>query len=517
MKDKYIIAKYLRLSSDDGTCEESNSIKNQRELIDNHIQSVFIGRDYDTIELIDDGFTGTNMNRNGVKKLLILAETGEIDCIIVKDFSRFARDYVEVGKYMEEKFPLWQVRFISVNDSYDSSDYRGITSGMDTALKNIVYAMYSKDLSEKVKSARKARYKKGIFQSPYAFYGYKKDPDNKAHIIIDEKAASIVRRIFEMKLSGMSASDIAIKFNDEGILTPARYKKSIDPLCRNWNTVSDFHLWSSSLVGNILRNERYTGKMISGKLERIAVGSNKYKSVPKEKQIVVLDTHEPIISQKMFDDVREATKQSRKPKTSKFSLSRLLRCGHCHHTLDRYGKKTVSYRCGYSKYIKDNKCITTAIKEADICNILSEVIFKEISAISDSGQAEISLNKSFNAVSKIKAIQKLIANLREKRVCEYTKYAKGEQSEKEFETVRDNINSEINAYNEQIEQMKYQDVTEDSNTFKNLFRKYADIKDLNTDIVRELVKEIYIYRDNRIKIVWNIDDCVNEIQAKLPN
>ena len=517
MKDKYIIAKYLRLSSDDGTDTESNSIKNQRELMDFHIQKVFSGRDYDTIELIDDGFTGTNMNRNGVKKLLILAETGEIDCIIVKDFSRLARDYVEVGKYMEEKFPLWKVRFISVNDSYDSSDYRGITSGMDTALKNIVYAMYSKDLSEKVKSARKARCKKGIFQSPYAFYGYKKDPDNKSHIIIDETAAGIVRRIFEMKLSGVTAADIAIKFNDDGILTPAQYKKSNDPLCRDWNTVSDFHLWSSSLVGNILRDERYTGKMISGKLERIAVGSQKYRCVPKEKQIVVPNTHEAIISQKMFDDVREVTKQSRSPKTSKFSLSSLLRCGHCHHTLDRYGKKTICYKCGYSKYIKDNKCVTTAIKEADICNILSEIIFKELSTVCSSGQAEITHNTNEQSAIRIKAIQNEIAVLREKRVYEYTKYAKGEQSEKDFEEIRNKINTEINAYNEQIECMKYKSVEQDSDTFKNLFRKYADVKVLNSTIVRELVKEIYIYSDNKIKIVWNVDDFANEFQAELPN
>ena len=142
LKDKYIILKYLRISSDDGTDTESGSIKNQRDLLDMHIKKTFSNSEYQVIELIDDGFTGTNMNRPGMKKLLVLAETQGINCIIVKDFSRFARDYIIVGMYMEQKFPEWGIRFISVNDNYDSIDYRGITSGIETAIKNVAYAMY---------------------------------------------------------------------------------------------------------------------------------------------------------------------------------------------------------------------------------------------------------------------------------------------------------------------------------------------------------------------------------------
>ena len=166
MQSKYVIVKYLRLSIEDGDSAESDSIKSQRSLLDTHISFKFRDRKYEVIELIDDGYTGTNIDRPSFKKLLILAETQQIQCIIVKDFSRFARDYIEVGRYMDIIFPKLQIRFISVNDNYDSDDYIGITGGLDLAVQNLAYAMYSQDLSEKIKSVRKLQHKRGEFLSP---------------------------------------------------------------------------------------------------------------------------------------------------------------------------------------------------------------------------------------------------------------------------------------------------------------------------------------------------------------
>ena len=159
MLEKFVVVKYLRLSIDDGDKIESDSIENQRNLLDYNIQKLFPNNDVEVIEIVDDGYTGTNMNRPGMRKLLILAETREINCIIVKDFSRFARDYVDLGTYVDKTFPVWNIRFISINDGYDSLNFGGITGGIDMALKNITYTMYSRDLSEKVKSSRKVIYK----------------------------------------------------------------------------------------------------------------------------------------------------------------------------------------------------------------------------------------------------------------------------------------------------------------------------------------------------------------------
>jgi DNA invertase Pin-like site-specific DNA recombinase len=509
LKDKYIILKYLRISSDDGTDTESGSIKNQRDLLDMHIKKTFSNSEYQVIELIDDGFTGTNMNRPGMKKLLVLAETQGINCIIVKDFSRFARDYITVGMYMEQKFPEWGIRFISVNDNYDSIDYRGITSGIETAIKNVAYAMYSKDLSEKIKSARRTRYKKGEFLSPFAFYGYIKDPNNKNHIIIDEEAANVVRRIFKMKTSGMSNAQIAIWLNKQSVLTPSMYKKSKDPLCRNWNNVSGFYLWSASIVGNILNNERYTGKMINGKMERTAVGSTKVRRAKKEDIIVVENTHEPIISQEIFDSVRQINKKSGKPKTSKFSLGSILKCGGCKHTLDKYGSKhqTVKYFCSYKRYIEQNDCFEGKILEAEICNLLSRIIKQEIAKSVESETVENQVNKKTqDDIKVIEDFQKEIGLLKKERLKEYMRLSKDEIPESQFEQNRDSINQQIENIESSIKMLQTKAITQKELTFNSALQRYVGIEELNRDIVDDLIKEIYIYPDSRLEIVWKFSD-----------
>ncbi|UKI36704.1 MAG: recombinase family protein [Clostridiales bacterium] len=251
------------------------------------------------------------MNRPGMKRLLILAETKQINCVIVKDFSRFARDYIEVGRYAEQKFPEWQIRFISVNDGYDSNDFKGITGGIDMAMKSIAYTMYSRDLSEKVKSARKILQKQGKYFAPYAFYGYVKSPDDKHKLIVDSVAAKIVKRIFALRISGSSPAQIAYILNEDKVPTPSVYKKMNDPLTRDWNTVSEYCKWSSGTVVNILRDERYTGKLIAQKYERIAVGSSKVRAVASENRIVVPNTHASIISQKTYDEVQALSKRKK--------------------------------------------------------------------------------------------------------------------------------------------------------------------------------------------------------------
>ena len=226
MQDKYIVVKYLRISLEDGDCPESDSIGNQRELLDLHISVIFKNTpNLEVIELIDDGYTGTNMNRPAMQKLLVLAETHQIHCVIVKDFSRFARDYIDVGRYTDMIFPEWQIRFISTNDAYDSTDYLGATCGIDVAMKNLSNTMYSLDLSEKIKSVKHLQQKQGKFISCFAIYGYVKSPEDKHKLLIDPEAAEIVKRIFNMRDDGISFRRIAAILNNEGIPSPSEYKK----------------------------------------------------------------------------------------------------------------------------------------------------------------------------------------------------------------------------------------------------------------------------------------------------
>ena len=195
------IAMYLRLSKEDDKIKtESNSISMQRLLIEDYVQKNFT--DYELQEYVDDGFSGTNLNRPGMFRLLGEAGEGKIDCIIVKDFSRFARDYIELGDYLEQIFPFLGIRFISINDQYDSNAYRGSIADIDMNFKNLLYDLYSKDLSQKVRTALAARKAKGQYVSAHTPFGYQKDPEDRHMLIIKEDEARIVAKIFDLAFQG---------------------------------------------------------------------------------------------------------------------------------------------------------------------------------------------------------------------------------------------------------------------------------------------------------------------------
>ena len=507
MRDKYVIAKYLRLSVDDGDKAESDSIANQRSLIDLYIDKEFSDRPIEAIELVDDGYSGTNMNRPSVKKLLILAETHSVDCIIVKDFSRFARDYIEIGNYLEYKFPEWEIRFISVNDRYDSKDYRGITGGTDVALKNITYSLYSIDLSEKVKSARRIQSKMGKFLAPYAFYGYVKDPDNKGHIIIDEPAAEIVRRIFNMRLSGRTTKEIAQQLNKDGVLTPAEYKKSIDPLCREWNTVSKYKCWTASMITNITSDERYTGKLISHKFERVTVGSPQVRSVKKEDRIVVENTHEPIVSSEVYNAVRAIAQKRTHPNGKKIGLKGFVRCGGCGHLMNSYGRADATYMCSYKQFTKENDCFKGKIKESQIAKVVTAAIKAEIAKAADISKIEQKRDdKKQQIETEIERLYRKIADEKRKITELYIRLTKNELTEGEFTETRSIINDGIDAYTRRIENLTKEAAYVDSLSATGIFDKYIGTEEINRQTIEDLIKAIYIYPDNRIEIVWTFKE-----------
>ena len=217
--EKYPIAIYMRVSKEDAKDkEESNSIGMQRMLLRKFVAEKF--SDYELSEFCDDGYTGTNFERPGAQKLLEQVRDSEISCIVVKDFSRFARDYIELGAYLEQIFPFLGVRFLSVNDNYDSSDYQGGIAGIDVNFRNLLYDLYSKDLSLKVRSSLAVRKEQGQYISGNSPFGYEKDPDDRHALVIAQDEAEIVKRIFSLKVEGYSSTQIARLFNADGIKTP---------------------------------------------------------------------------------------------------------------------------------------------------------------------------------------------------------------------------------------------------------------------------------------------------------
>ena len=246
------IAAYLRLSKADegGLREESNSISMQRALIQTYIDSHFT--DCKVTEYIDDGFSGTDFNRPGVRKLLEDAKNGKLDCVLVKDFSRFGRDYVEVGAYLEQIFPFLGIRFISINDCYDSADGKGSPAEPDVSFKNLLYDLYSKDLSQKVKSALRARKENGEYISPCEPFGYEKSPDDRHMLVVCEDEAAVVRRIFGLAREGVTSCQMAKLLNAENVPTPIEFKIRKGKTGRK--PKGDRFYWDSTVICSILRN-----------------------------------------------------------------------------------------------------------------------------------------------------------------------------------------------------------------------------------------------------------------------
>ena len=259
--NEWVIGKYIRLSDADRDLmrkdgkTESESVTHQKALIQNFISQDKDLKDCEQYEFFDDGFSGTNFNRPSFEKLIGEIRKGKINCVIVKDFSRFGRDYIELGDYLERIFPFMGVRFISINDHYDSLDYKGTTGGLDVVMKNIVYDYYSKDLSAKVKTAKRAKMKKGLYIGGHIPYGYRQSAKDRRRIEIDPEAAEIVREIFDLALSGMKTTDIAKTMNEKGYDMPSVYYRKKHPKSKKFGNVTELCCWSDCSIIRILQNK----------------------------------------------------------------------------------------------------------------------------------------------------------------------------------------------------------------------------------------------------------------------
>ena len=300
MNRKQRIAIYMRLSKGDHGGGESNSIRMQRELLREFAAAHF--KAYELLEFEDDGYSGTSFNRPGVARLLEMVRNMEVDCILVKDFSRFSRDYIELGAYIEQIFPFMGVRFISVNDGYDSADTRYLAGQLDISFKNLLYDLYSKDLSVKVKSALRVRKEKGQYVSPASPFGYVKSREDRHMLQIDETEAEIVRRIFALALQGHSSTDIARLFNREGVKTPMQLRAERGGAGRA--PKKGIFFWQSSTVCQILRNRAYVGDFVYGKTEKETVGGRN-RPKPRSEWKVCENHHAPIIDRDVFEKLQE--------------------------------------------------------------------------------------------------------------------------------------------------------------------------------------------------------------------
>lgn len=353
------IAIYIRLSlEDDDICYgklESESITNQRNLLHDYIRNTPELCQAEVIEFCDDGYSGKNFDRPGVKRLLEAAQSGTIQCILVKDLSRFGRDYITVGNYVSRVFPFLGVRFIAVNDHIDSMR-KGDIDSIDTAFRAIIYDMYSRDLSRKVRSAKHQLAKRGVYINPVAPYGYQKAPDDKHRLIPDPKTADTVRRIFTLVAGGTSTLDVARILNADGVPTPSQAKAGTPSGHANWTD----NYWRPQTVHWIIRDRQYIGSTVFGKRVRDQIGVRRQVKADLKDWIIVDDRHESLISKDLFQTAQEQLggefKQTAGYVKSNHPLSRKVYCGVCGYAIVRRGKADPYYCCTTPRTVSGMEC-----------------------------------------------------------------------------------------------------------------------------------------------------------------
>ena len=513
------IFEYIRLSSEDddlkeGEKPESNSIANQRNLINTYIQSHEEFAGADVVEFCDDGWSGKSFERPAVKEMLEQVRLGKAQCIIVKDISRFGRDYIIAGNYISRVFPFLGVRFIAINDGLDSSRIADVDS-LETAFKTLLYDLYSRDLSRKVRNAKRFRAQQGEWMSAIAPYGYMRDTQKKNHMVIDPPAAEVVRRIFQMIAEGLSAVQTAKILNQECVLTPMLYKQAQSSIPRHWNTLYEENFWTDSAIIRIVRDEQYLGKVVYGKRFYDQIGQGHSLKVRKKDWIVVEGMHEGIVSQVEFDRAQAALREfsERAGASCSNPLSKKVRCGVCGHAMTREDVKHPYFFCRTSRMVDSFSCSGERVLESDIIEIILSGLHAQ--AVSAVRWEQIWETRHQKEKTDFTAIQKQVASLRETCAQQdgqikelYEALVSGSVSRDEYKAAKAMLVSRRDQVKARISELEIVLANTDSdgklnNPFVSSFQKYTEVTSITKEMMMDVLKEVRIYPGGRIEITWN--------------
>ena len=516
------IAKYLRLSSEDEDLNrssklESNSISNQRNLLDAYISRMPEFAEAGVLEFCDDGWSGKNFERPAVQEMLLQARQGKIQCIVVKDLSRFGRDYLTVGNYISRVFPFLGVRFIAVNDGIDSIRPSDVDS-LDTSFRTLLYDLYSRDLSRKVRSALRLRAKRGECLSTYAPYGYTKDPDRKNHLVIDLPAADIVRRIFHMIADGKSAVQAAQILNRECVPTPLHCKRAEGYIHMGWNCIGEENFWTGQAIIRIIRDEQYLGKEIFGKRFYDIVGGRHSVKVSRKDWIVTSGTHEAIVTQAEFDSAQAVLRKlaERERKSKDKPLYRKVRCGVCGHAMTRAGGKSPYYVCHTSRVTDAFPCSTQKISEQDIFALMLNDLHVQAAAAVEFERIWAGRHRHVkeNTAAMRKNLVAMKANLEQQNRqvrSMYESFATGEISKADYLAAKAAAVQQRDSAATRVAELEavIENIGTDGNLqngFVSNFQKYAEVQEITGETITDVLKEVLIYPDKKVEIVWNHQD-----------
>lgn len=534
MKTFFNAAAYIRLSREDGDKAESDSISNQRRLIADYVKGKEDLTVYDTY--VDDGFSGTDFNRPSFRRMINDIEGGKVNCVIVKDLSRFGRDYIDTGRYLERYFPERDVRFISVTDSIDSAKQ---AYDMLLPIKNIFNEQYARDISKKIHAAVRTKQKAGEFIGAFASYGYRKAPADKNRLVVDVYAAEVVRRIFELYIRGCGKLRIAAILNEEGIVCPSEYKKINGENYRNAHRLDSTSYWTYSTVNRILQNEMYLGNMVQGRKHQQM--RSRARMADRSEWIVVQGTHEAIIDK----DTWEKTQELLKSRTRNVDLHRntavfagFLKCGNCGRALVKKayasghkGKENVSgihYYCG--TYVRSGRqyCTPHKIAHETLENIILDDLrvilqsMENLEKLAAKGKADITTMPSGMTApdsgenDKI-AIQTELEKVRKLKKAIYEDYREELISKEEFVNYRQDYSKREELLINQLAcvEKKTSGMAEEvlDAAWLQYLLKYREPEKLDRAIAVEMLHEIKVYENHKIKITYNFSGELSPLFA----
>lgn len=523
----YKTAMYLRLSKGDDDLNtsdktQSNSIESQKLIIGNYINS------QDDLELagcfIDDGHTGLNFDRDAFKKMMKKVDAGEIDCIVVKDNSRLGRDRIVTTEFISKTFEEKGVRFISINDNYDSLTAGSSEKNLIMPITNLFNDNYSKDISNKVKASKQAKWNNGDFMGAFAPYGYKKDSNNKNHLVPDEEAAKIVQEIFAKKISGMSGNAIANYLNEMGVLSPGDYKKS-----KGINYQSGFKnkahsKWSCKVVLGILADEVYIDNLVQGKRRKVNYKLKKEIIVPENERVRVEGTHEPIIEKSDYELVQQLLVRDTISSKNKYEnlYGGLLFCGDCGFSMVRRknyhkGRQYVRYICSNYNRNGSDKCSRHSIAEPVITSIVTSelnLLFSKVNNINNlieklkekkiDTDTIVSRNKEYerlqNEIKKTTALKETL----------YQDFSSGLLNLNQFESYRkiyiereEELKNAVLKHRNMIEKI-YENGIQCGQRLESL--KDVNRKNINRVLLVTFIDKILVYENDEIEIYYKIAD-----------
>ncbi len=533
----YYAAIYLRLSKEDGDLssgekKESNSIANQRKLIED-----YLSRNPEITlvqEFCDDGYTGANFDRPDFQRMMEQVKTGKINCIIVKDLSRFGRDYIDSGRYIEKIFPSLGIRFIAINDNYDSAQSQQAGNEIILPFKNLINDSYSRDISIKIRSNLETKRRNGEFVGSHVVYGYRRSDDDKNKLVIDQTVAPVIQSIFSMKMDGFSPAQIADKLNKDGVPSPYEYKRQSGSKYQSGFKKQIKTDWGAKAIYRILKNEMYTGTLVQGKT---TTPNHKIKSRTTKDEADWMRTenaHDAIISPSIFDMVQKLMlEDTRSPSgdNSVHLFSGKVFCADCQSTMTRKktksaGKEYVYFVCNANK-VDRKVCDAHTVKEQVVYDAALAVIQAQVSLALN---LEIALGE-LNGISWERREMERIASkiARQEEVIEHNKQMKAHVYEdfktemitrEEYFIFKAEFDKNIQEAKEAIARLvgnknQISSGLTEQQSWLAQFRKYENIQELNRRVVVNFIDRIEITEDKQVHVVLNNADQFQAIMEFL--